>query len=153
MTYLPLGIKQLITATVHLIPVGTRDRDLLVVGLTATYAIGSYQQSTFEFESRSWRFVLDITCDLRHVGGFFQCTPVSFTNKTDRHDTTEIFLKVVLNTITLTHLKCKSWLRFVLLVSTFSICEFVHFLFLFTMVLSVFVLICVVFHHACHGTF
>jgi hypothetical protein len=29
-------------------------------------------------------------------------TPVSFTNKTDRHKTTEILLKVALNTITLT---------------------------------------------------
>jgi hypothetical protein len=28
--------------------------------------------------------------------------PVSFTNKTDRHETTEILLKVALNTITLT---------------------------------------------------
>jgi hypothetical protein len=27
-------------------------------------------------------------------------TPVSTTNKTDRHDVTEIFLKVALNTIT-----------------------------------------------------
>ena len=31
-------------------------------------------------------------------------TPVSFTNKTDHHDMTEILLKVTLNTITLTHL-------------------------------------------------
>jgi hypothetical protein len=29
-------------------------------------------------------------------------TPVSSTNKTDRHDITEILLKVALNTITLT---------------------------------------------------
>jgi hypothetical protein len=28
--------------------------------------------------------------------------PVSYTNKTDRHDITEILLKVALNTITLT---------------------------------------------------
>jgi hypothetical protein len=34
--------------------------------------------------------------------------PVSYTNKTDRHDTTEILLKVALNTITLTHKNCKS---------------------------------------------
>jgi hypothetical protein len=33
------------------------------------------------------------------VGGFFLGTPVSFTNKTDRHDITEILLKVALNTI------------------------------------------------------
>ena len=31
----------------------------------------------------------------------FSGTPVSFTNKTDRHDTTELLLKVALNTITL----------------------------------------------------
>jgi hypothetical protein len=31
----------------------------------------------------------------------FCCTPVSSTNKTDCHDITEILLKVVLNTITL----------------------------------------------------
>jgi hypothetical protein len=30
-------------------------------------------------------------------------TPVSSTNKTDRHDVTEILLKVALSTITLTH--------------------------------------------------
>ena len=33
---------------------------------------------------------------------FFPGTPVSFTNKTGRHDITEILLKVALNTITLT---------------------------------------------------
>ena len=32
---------------------------------------------------------------------FSMYTPVSFTNKTDRHDITEIFLKVALNTIIL----------------------------------------------------
>jgi hypothetical protein len=32
-------------------------------------------------------------------------TSVSFTNKSDCHDITEIFLKVALNTITLTHVK------------------------------------------------
>jgi hypothetical protein len=38
---------------------------------------------------------------LRQVGGFLR-PPVSFTNKTDSHDITEILLKVALNTITLT---------------------------------------------------
>jgi len=33
---------------------------------------------------------------------FFPDTPVSSTNKTDRHDITEILLKVALNTITIT---------------------------------------------------
>jgi hypothetical protein len=36
--------------------------------------------------------------DLHQVGGF-QSLPVSSTNKTDRHDITEILLKVALNTI------------------------------------------------------
>jgi len=33
---------------------------------------------------------------------FSPATPISSTNKTDRHDIAEILLKVVLNTITLT---------------------------------------------------
>jgi hypothetical protein len=33
---------------------------------------------------------------------FFPGTPVSFSNKSDRHDITEILLKMVLNTVTLT---------------------------------------------------
>jgi hypothetical protein len=40
--------------------------------------------------------------DLRQVGGFLPGTPISSNNKTDRHDKTEILLKVALNTITLT---------------------------------------------------
>ena len=48
-------------------------RDRMVVGFTTTYAIS----------------------DLLQVCGF----PISSTNKTDRHDITEILLKVVLNTI------------------------------------------------------
>ena len=38
--------------------------------------------------------------DLRQVGGFLQVLAVSSTNKTDRHDISEILLTVVLNTIT-----------------------------------------------------
>ena len=38
--------------------------------------------------------------DLRQVGGWFSPgLPVSSTNKTDRHDITEILLKVALNKI------------------------------------------------------
>jgi hypothetical protein len=37
--------------------------------------------------------------DLRQVGGFFSVTLVFSTNKTDRHDITEIFLTVALSTI------------------------------------------------------
>ena len=41
-------------------------------------------------------YVIKFVSDLRQVGGLLW---VSFTNKTDRHDITEILLKVVLNTI------------------------------------------------------
>jgi hypothetical protein len=45
--------------------------------------------------------VIQFVGDLRQVGCFSPATPVSSTNKTDRHDITEILLKVSLNTITL----------------------------------------------------
>ena len=54
------------------------------------------------------RGVLDTTLcdkvvsDLWQVCGFPPCSPVSFTNKTDRHDITEILLNVALNPTTLT---------------------------------------------------
>jgi hypothetical protein len=43
-------------------------------------------------------YVIKFVSDLRQVGGFL-VTSVSSTNKTDRHDITEILLKVALNTI------------------------------------------------------
>jgi hypothetical protein len=57
------------------------------------------------FEPRTWRSVLDTTlCDkvcqwLATDLWFSPGTPVSSTNKTDRHDITEILLKVALTTI------------------------------------------------------
>ena len=56
-------------------------------------------------QHRSWRGVLDtILCDkvcqwLATGRWFSPGTPVSSTNKTDRHDITEILLKVALNSI------------------------------------------------------
>ena len=47
-------------------------------------------------------YVIKFIRDMRQVGDFFLGTSVSSTNKTDRHDTTEILLKVALNTIVLT---------------------------------------------------
>jgi hypothetical protein len=44
-------------------------------------------------------YVIKFVSDLRQVGVFFPGTLVSTTNKTDRHDVTEIFLKVALNII------------------------------------------------------
>ena len=58
-----------------------------------------------EFEHRSLRGELDTTisdklCQWLATGRWFSPgTPVSSTNKTDRHDITEILLKVALNTI------------------------------------------------------
>jgi hypothetical protein len=52
----------------------------------------------------AWFMVLTLcdkvlSSDLRQVGGFSSSTPVSTTNKTDRHHIAEILLKVTLNTI------------------------------------------------------
>ena len=49
-------------------------------------------------------YVIKFVSDAQQVCGFLrQGTLVSSTNKTDRHDITEILLKGALNTITLTH--------------------------------------------------
>jgi len=54
---------------------------------------------------RSWQGILDTTlydkaCQLLATGRWFSPgTPVSPTNKRDRHNVTEILLKVALNTI------------------------------------------------------
>ena len=67
----------------------------MVIGFTTNYA---------KFESRSWQGVLNtILCGKSLIGRWFSLGfPVSSTNKTDCHYMTEIFLKVALNTITLT---------------------------------------------------
>ena len=70
--------------------------------------VGYTLLSILGFESHSWRGVLDImlcdkVCQWLAAGGWFSPgTPVSATNKTDRHDITELLLKVALNTITIT---------------------------------------------------
>jgi hypothetical protein len=47
-------------------------------------------------------YMIKLVNDLRQVCGFLGVLRLSSTNKTDRHDITEILLKVALNTITLT---------------------------------------------------
>ena len=68
-----------------------------------------YHHQRCEFEFRSWRVVLDTTLyDKVYLATgrwFSPCTPVSSTNKTDRHDIAEILLTVAFNTITITHKK------------------------------------------------
>ena len=83
-------------------------RDWMVVGFTIACTISAYQHyESCEFESRSWRVVLNTTlCDkvcqwLATRRWFTVDTPVSPTSNSDRHDITEILLKVVLNTIAL----------------------------------------------------
>ena len=45
-------------------------------------------------------YVIKVVSDLRQISGFLLIFWVSSTHKTDRHDITEILLKVVLHTIT-----------------------------------------------------
>ena len=77
----------------------------MVVRFTTTYAIIAYHHGIYEFKPHSWQDVLDTTlCDkvcqrLAKGQWFSPGTSVSSTNKTDRHDITEILLKVALNTI------------------------------------------------------
>ena len=68
-----------------------RGRECMVVGFTATCENRAYHHYSCEFEPRSWRDVID--------AWFSTGTPVSTTSETDRHDITEILLKVVLKTI------------------------------------------------------
>ena len=73
--------------------------------VTNTCAINVYRDWSYEFESRSWRCVVGTTlCDkvCQWLTTGQRSSLVSSTNKTDRHDITEIVLKVTLNTITQT---------------------------------------------------
>ena len=49
-------------------------------------------------------YVIKIVSDLRQGGGFLWVFPVSSTNKNGLNDIAEIFLKISLSTITLTHI-------------------------------------------------
>ena len=81
---------------------GRRVCDDMVVGFPTTCAISAYHHKC-EFKSRSCWGVLDTTlcnkvCQLLFATGRW-FSPVSSTNKTDRHDRTEILLKVALSII------------------------------------------------------
>jgi hypothetical protein len=87
---------------------GCHDHDRMVIGFTTTCAISAYHRLSCEFEPRSWRGVLDTTsygqvCQWLATGRWFSLgNLVSTTNKTNRHDITEILLKMALSTITQT---------------------------------------------------
>ena len=73
------------------------------------HAISAFRHQSCEFGTRSWRGVLDTTlCDTQIFSDlwFSPGTPV-FSNRTDRHDITEILLKVALNTTSIT-LHCRN---------------------------------------------
>ena len=71
----------------------------LVIVFATTCAINVYHIESCEFESRSWRGVLDTAlcdkvCQCLAVGRwFFPGTPVSSTNTTDCHDIAEILYR------------------------------------------------------------
>ena len=73
---------------------------IMVVVFTTTCVISAYYHRGCEFELCSWQGVLDTTlCDKVYqwlaTGQWFSPgIPVSSTNETDRHDITEILLKV-----------------------------------------------------------
>jgi hypothetical protein len=71
-----------------------------VNGIHIKYVFSTYHHWSCEFQSRSGdvysvqHYVIKFVSDLWQVGGFLRGTPVSSSNKTDRHDITEILLKV-----------------------------------------------------------
>ena len=79
---------------------GRRGCDRLVFRFTTTCAINTYHHWSFELES----CLATTLCDSLLVSDRWISPgiPVSFTNKTDHCDITEIWLKVELNTINLT---------------------------------------------------
>ena len=76
-----------------------RDRMVYVVGFTTTYAISAYQSPLMLWVRISIRARCTTLCDkvclwLATSRWFSRGTPVSSTNKSDRHNITEILLKV-----------------------------------------------------------
>ena len=76
---------------------GRRGRDRMGVRFTIIYAISTYHHWSCEFESCSWRSVLDTTLCDKFVSGLWwfsiDTAPFSSTNKTGRHDITESGVK------------------------------------------------------------
>jgi len=81
-----------------------RDRrgiDCMVVEFTSTYAISAHHHQRCDLESHSWWGVLDTTlsdkiCQWLATGLWFSLGTLVFsTNKTDRHDITEILFSVL----------------------------------------------------------
>jgi hypothetical protein len=79
----------------------------MVIGFTTTCSISAYHHWCCEFASQSGRGVqhlCDKVCQWLATGRWFSPgPPVTSKNKTDRHNITEISLKVALNTIKQTY--------------------------------------------------
>jgi len=77
----------------------------MAVGLTTTYVISVYHHLSCVFEPCLWQGALDTklcdkVCQWLAAGQWSSPgTPVSPNNKTDRHDITQILLKMALNII------------------------------------------------------
>jgi hypothetical protein len=88
---------------------GLRGRYHMVVRFTTTCTISAHHYHICEFDSRSWRGVLDATscdkiCRWLVAGRWFSTgTHVFSSNETDGNYITEILLTVTLNTITLAY--------------------------------------------------
>jgi len=82
---------------------GRRGRDLMVVEFTTTKSISTYHHWCCEFwisiRARGTK-ICDKVCQWLATGRWFSlCPPVSSTNETNRHDITDILLKVELSII------------------------------------------------------
>ena len=85
-------------------PGGYHGRDCMVVRFTTTCALSAYRHLSCEYDPHGevyliQQYVIKVCQRLTTGCWFSPCTPVSSTNKTDRHNITEILLKVALNTI------------------------------------------------------
>jgi hypothetical protein len=71
----------------------TSGSDRMVVWFTTTYSISAYHHSSCELESRSSEVYSIQLYVMKFASDLCPGTLVSSTNKTDRHDITEILLK------------------------------------------------------------
>ena len=77
-----------------------RDCDRMIVGFTSTCAVSAYHQYSYEFQPvhgevySIQHYLMKFVSNLQQVGVFFPGTPISSTNKINRHNITEIVCKV-----------------------------------------------------------
>jgi hypothetical protein len=95
-----VGLIQNISLNIFLKVWGRHGRERMVVGFTTTCAIKVVGSNPVDGEVYSIQhYVIKFVSDLRQVGGFLRVLRFPPPIKIDRHDITEILLKVALNTI------------------------------------------------------